>query len=89
MVLRLNRGMYSNQTERYQKEGLSPAFLDDMAEVIEALEDAGFSAYDQLTGYVRTGNERFITRNGGAREIVMKMDHRQIKAFLKIYKNET
>jgi hypothetical protein len=32
------------------------------------------------------GNDQYITRHGGAREIVTKMDVKDIKIFLKHYK---
>lgn len=83
MVLRLNKDPFSEHTERYKNSGLPPEFLEDMAKIVEALEAAGFAPYDQLMGYVRTGNERYITRDGGARELIRKMDIRHIKIYLK------
>lgn len=87
MVLHLNNGQLSDHTERYKDTGLSPEFVGEMAKVITALKATDYEPYDQLTGFVRTGNERYITRFGGARDIVLQMDVKDIKTFLKHYKD--
>lgn len=87
MVLNFSNGQLSDHTERYKDTGLSPEFLEEIAKVITALQETEYQPYDQLTGFVRTGNERYITRLGGARDIVLKMDLKDIKTFLKHYKD--
>ncbi len=87
MVKQLNGKRLTDHTERYKDTGLAPAFLADMSRVIDALKVTGYEPYDQLTGYVRTGNELYITRHGNARDIVKGMDQRDIKTFLKHYKD--
>ncbi len=87
MVIQLNGQHLSDHTERYKDTGLSPAFLAEMARVVDALKATGYEPYDQLTGFVRTGNELYITRHGNAREIVNGMDQKDIKTFLKHYKD--
>lgn len=87
MVIELNKNPLSDQTERYKDTGLSPEFLGEMAKVVAALKATGYEPYDQLTGYVSIGNDQYITRFGGAREIVTKMDVKDIKTFLKHYKD--
>ena len=86
MVIQLNRNSFSDNTECYRAAGLSFDFLRDMAKAISAMEDAGYEPYDQLYGYVIHKNDHYITRQGGAREIVGKMDFKDIKIFLKHYK---
>lgn len=86
MVIELNRNPLSDHTERYRAVGLSMEFLQDMGKVISALKAAGYEPYDQLYGYAMHGNDQYITRHGGAREIVTKMDIKDIKLFLKHYK---
>lgn len=83
MVLNLNRERQLKNTERYQDTGLSPDFLQEMRKVIAALEAAGYEPYDQLFGYIQEDNIKYITRHGGAREIVSGMDKKHIKVFLK------
>ena len=61
-------------------------FLADMKIVERAIRDAGFVPYDQLYGYVQTGNSLYITRRNNAREIVMKMDREKIRRCLQLRK---
>ena len=37
-------------------------------EVVSSLEEKGYEPYEQIYGYVQTGNETYITRHGNARE---------------------
>ena len=87
MLIRLNRKHVLRQTEQYQAAGLTQDFLTEMSKVVSALQAAGYEPYDQLYGYAMHGNDRYITRHGGAREIVTKMDVKDIKIFLKHYKD--
>ena len=86
MVIEINKNPLSDHTERYRAAGLSLEFLQEMAKAVSALQAAGYEPYDQLYGYVMKGNDQYITRFGGAREIVTKMDMKDIKIFLKHYK---
>ena len=61
-------------------------FLADMKIVERAVREAGFVPYDQLYGYVQTGNSLYITRRNNAREIVMKMDREKIRRCLQLRK---
>ena len=86
MVFEFKSKSALDHTERYRAAGLSVEFLDQMSIVLSALKAAGYKPYDQLYGYVLHGNDKYITRLGGAREIVAKMDIRDVKIFLKHYK---
>ena len=57
-------------------------FQQKMTIVVEALKQAGYVPYDQLTGYIRTNNLSYITRQGNARELVSKMDLERIQRYL-------
>ena len=61
-------------------------FLADMKIVERAIREAGGVPYDQLYGYVQTGNSLYITRRNNAREIVMKMDREKIRRYLQLRK---
>ena len=74
-----------DDTGKYQDPYLDNEFLSTMSEVYMALQEAGFEPYDQLTGYVRTGNDQYITRRHNARKIVTEMDPELIKQYLKRY----
>ncbi len=88
MVIPFKRKPGSDSTGRYQDTGLDAAFLAEIFGVMESLKEAGFEPYDQLLGYVRTGNDQYITRRGNARAIVTGMDVKDIKVFLEYYKKE-
>ena len=87
MVIELNRNPLSDHTERYRAVGLSLEFLNEMAKAVAALQAAGYEPYDQLYGYVLYENDQYITRHGGAREIITKMDMNDIRTFLKHYRD--
>lgn len=87
MVIELNKNPISDHTERYQAAGLSLEFLQEMGKAVSALKAAGYEPYDQLYGYAMHENDQYITRFGGAREIVTKMDVKDINLFLKHYKD--
>ena len=74
-----------DDTGKYQDPHLDNEFLSAMSEVYMALQQAGFEPFDQLTGYVRTGNDQYITRRHNARKIVTEMDPEMIKQYLKRY----
>ena len=84
----MKKYLISDHTERYTETGLSFEFLAEMTKAVEALQAAGYEPYDQLYGYAMYGNDQYITRHGGAREIVIKMDVKDIKIFLKHYKDQ-
>ena len=74
-----------DDTGKYQDPHLDNEFMAAMSEVYMALQEACFEPFDQLTGYVRTGNDQYITRRRNARKIVTEMDPEMIKQYLKRY----
>ena len=50
--------------------------------VVSALTNAGYDPYAQLTGYLQTGDETFITRNGNARELIKTLDRGKIERYV-------
>ena len=57
-------------------------FEIQIAFVVSALSDAGYDPYAQLTGYLQTGDETFITRSGNARAIIKTLDTEQIALYV-------
>lgn len=53
-----------------------------MAEIVASIKAAGYDPYEQLLGYVSTGKEEYITRAGGARDKIKKLDRLQIKKYI-------
>ena len=74
-----------DDTAKYQDPSLDSAFMAAISEVYLAIEEAGYEPYDQLIGYVTTGNDQYITRRHNARKIVTEMDPEMIKQYLKRY----
>lgn len=85
MELKREEQLIRDDTGKYQDPHLDNEFLSAMSEVYMALQEAGFEPFDQLTGYVRTGNDQYITRRHNARKIVTEMDPEMIKQYLKRY----
>ena len=52
----------------------SKSFDKNINIVINALRKAGYDPYDQLYGYVSTGESAYITRQDNARALVLDMD---------------
>lgn len=52
-----------------------------LEEIAASVKAAGFDPYDQLVGYLRTGNDRYITRNGDARTHIKDIDRKDLKEY--------
>jgi len=50
--------------------------------VIDSLKSAGYDPMAQLTGFLQTGDENFITRTGNARAIIRTLDKEQIAEYV-------
>lgn len=53
-----------------------------ISEVITALSDAGYDPYAQLTGFIETGDDTYITRKGNARAIIQTLDKEQVAQYI-------
>ena len=58
-------------------------FEKQIALVIAALSDAGYDPYAQLTGFIQTGDETFITRRNNARAVVSSLDREMVARYVK------
>ena len=47
-----------------------------------AIRSAGYEPYDQLYGYVKTGDDTYITRSGDARKLIKELDSNQVWRFV-------
>ena len=77
--------LFNDDTGKYQDPTLDSVFMAAISEVYLAIQEAGYEPYDQLTGFVRTGHDQYITRRRNARKIVTEMDPEMIKLYLKRY----
>ena len=58
-------------------------FEKQLAIVIAALSDAGYDPYAQLTGFIQTGDDTFITRRNDARAIVATLDREMVAQYVR------
>lgn len=49
--------------------------------IMDALSDAGYDPVAQITGYIQTGDDTFITRKNDARSIIRTLDKMQIEQY--------
>lgn len=57
-----------------EKEKYGIEFLKKAEALVNAIADAGYNPYNQLTGYLTSGNVKYITRSGNARELVQELN---------------
>ena len=62
-------------------------FISTMESIVSSIEQAGMDPYEQLYGYLTTGKEIFITRNGNARELIRTLDKDGISRYIEAMKN--
>lgn len=55
-----------------------------MGQIVKAICDTGLNPYDQIYGYVETGNIMYITRRDNAREKIQALSNEEIKSYLKM-----
>lgn len=51
-------------------------------EIISSLAEKGYEPYEQIYGYVQTGNDTYITRHGNARDKIKLLDSGKLKAVI-------
>lgn len=59
-------------------------FIQSMDEIVAAVRSAGYDPYEQLLGYMQTGELFYITRQDGAREKIAQLDQRLIRQYMEI-----
>lgn len=60
-------------------------FEATMMKIIDALEKKGYEPYDQIIGYLETGESNYITRSDGARDMIQTLDKTRIRRFIMTY----
>ena len=55
--------------------------IAQLESIANSIKSAGLDPYEQITGYIRTGNDRYITRTGNAREQIKELDRRILKEY--------
>ena len=57
-------------------------FEETMERIVAAIRSAGYEPYDQLYGYVKTGDDTYITRSGDARKLIKELESNQVWRFV-------
>ena len=50
--------------------------------VVDALRESGYDPYVQVYGYLKTGDETYITRRNDAREIIKSLSKDELARFI-------
>lgn len=53
-----------------------------MEHIVASIRSAGYEPYDQLYGYLKTGDETYITRTGDARRLVKELDRERLQQYV-------
>lgn len=53
-----------------------------MEHIISSLKQGGYDPYEQLTGYITTGEPHYITRTGNARDMIQSLDKLKVKSYV-------
>jgi uncharacterized protein (UPF0297 family) len=70
----------------YNEENISEKVKDTLAYVYGALEERGYNPYNQLIGYLITGDPTYITTHKDARKRIREVDRDDIfEELLKVY----
>ena len=67
---------------------LEETFMMTVERIVAAIRTAGYDPYSQLTGFLRTHDDRYITRTGNARELVKELDRGKLKQYVNQMKYE-
>lgn len=59
-----------------------------LEQIADSIRTAGYDPYAQLYGYLSTGNDSYITRQGNARDLIKQVDKTTLEAFLIILKTK-
>ena len=57
-------------------------FITAMEKIISSIKAAGYDPYEQLTGYITTGEPHYITRTGNARDMIQSLDKLKVKSYV-------
>lgn len=57
-------------------------FYDILQEIFMALKTKGYSPYEQILGYLKTGIDTYITRHNDARNKIKSLDKTKLKEYI-------
>ena len=77
--------MKNQCTGLFKFEEFDSVFLKKMESICQNIEQGGLDPYSQLTGYLLTGYDYYITRTGGARTTIASLEKEKIQAYVKLF----
>ena len=54
-----------------------------IAHIVSCIVEAGLDPVAQILGYLETGDDIYITRKGGARELITQVDRTDLEEFVR------
>ena len=72
-------------TGLFKIEDFDPDFIQKIESICKSITLAGFDPFSQLTGYLLTGQDYYITRTGDARSMIMTLEKEKIQSYVKQY----
>lgn len=63
-------------------------FRETISEIVSAIKEAGYDPYEQLVGYLKTGQEYYITRTRNARSLIKSLEREQIQQYVSELKSK-
>ena len=57
-------------------------FEQIMEHIVASIRNAGYEPYNQLYGYLKTGDDTYITRTGDARNLIKTLDRGQLQGYV-------
>lgn len=58
-------------------------FHETISEIVSAIKEAGYDPYEQLMGYLKTGQEYYITRTRNARTLIKNLEPERLQQYVK------
>ena len=57
-------------------------FEQMMEHIVASIRKAGYEPYHQLYGYLKTGDDTYITRTGDARNLIKTLERGQLQGYV-------
>ena len=70
----------------WEDKHLELVFEKTMEHIVASIHAAGFDPYAQIYGYLKTGDDTYITRTGDARHIIKTIDRDQLRKYVDMLK---
>jgi len=58
------------------------SFEQTISVIVDAIQEAGYDPYVQLVGYLKTGQDYYITRTKNARTLIKKIEKDELQRYL-------